>query len=348
MDISCNFDVKQICNSSAMPKVSVIVPVYNVAAYIEKCAESLFSQTLDDMEIIFVDDCSPDDSVKIINNTLKKYEHRIPQTRVLRPEVNGGLAAARRIGLQAATGDYVAHCDGDDWVDPDLYEKMYDEAVSRKADIVMCGEILEFATSQIKKESAVTYRSGRDRVHNWYRDTRSGMFVHDKLIKRSVYTDNNILPWPGLDMWEDNALITRVYYFAGNISSVSGTYYHYNRSNTKSMTAGYGIKQVREMIDVAQKLTEFFESQPDHGQMRLSKLAFQYLAKINLVTDSFERLKEFHTIFPESDEVLPYIPLHSFSTAGKIRFLMVKYHLARLFVVLYKCRTLISRGRNGG
>lgn len=326
-----------------MPKVSVIVPVYNVAAYIERCAESLFAQTLDDMEIIFVDDCSPDNSVEIINRTLKKYERRIPQTRVLRPDANGGIAAARRLGLLNASGDFIAQCDGDDWVDSDLYDKMYDQAIRNGADIAVCGEILEYVSSHIKKDPIVTYKSGRERVQNWYRDTRGGMFTHDKLIKRKIYTDNDILPWPGLDMWDDNSIITRAYYFADKIVPVSGTYYHYNRTNTKSITTGYGIRQVRQMISVAEKLTEFFESQPDHDDMRLTKLSFQYLAKINLVTDSFKRLKEFHTIFPESDEVLPLIPLHSFSTAGKIRFLMVKYHLAPLFVALYKCRKIIHR-----
>lgn len=325
-----------------MPKVSVIVPVFNVAAYIERCAESLFAQTLDDMEIIFVDDCSPDNSVEIINRTLKKYERRIPQTHVLSPAANGGIAAARRMGLLNATGDYVTQCDGDDWVDTDLYEKMYDEAIRSGADIVVCGEIMEYESSHIKKEPVAVYNSGRERVRNWYRDTRGGMFTHDKLIRRTIYTDNGILPWPGLDMWDDNSIITRVYYFADKISSVTGTYYHYNRTNTKSITTGYGIRQVRQMIGVAEKLTEFFESQPDHDDMRLSKLTFQYLAKINLITDSFEQLKEYHRIFPESDEVIPLIPLHSFSTAGKIRFLMVKYHLATLFVALYKCRKMLG------
>ncbi len=331
-----------------MPKVSVIVPVYNVSAYIEKCAESLFAQTLDDMEILFIDDCSPDDSVDIIKRTLGKYPHRAAQTRIIRTTTNGGVAAARREGLLAVTGDFVAQCDGDDWVDTDLYEKMYDEAILRDADIVMSGEILEYATSQIKREPVIEYETGKDRIRNWYRDTRGGMFAHDKLIRSSLYTDNNILPWPGLDMWDDNGMISRVFYYARSISSVTCTYYHYNRANVGSITTGYGIRQVRQMIEVARRLTEFFDSLPDRDDMRLTKLSFQYLAKLNLVTDSYDRLREFHTIFPESDEVLPHIPLHSFSTAGKIRFLMVKYHLARLFVALYKCRNIIGKGRGRG
>ena len=86
------------------PKVTVIVPVYNVATYIEKCAVSLFAQTLDSLEILFVDDCSPDNSIDIIKETLKKYPVRNSLTRIIRMPSNSGLAAVRRQGLIEATG----------------------------------------------------------------------------------------------------------------------------------------------------------------------------------------------------------------------------------------------------
>ena len=81
------------------PKVTVIVPVYNVATYIEKCAVSLFAQTLDSLEILFVDDCSPDNSIDIIKETLKKYPVRNSLTRIIRMPSNSGQAAVRRQGV---------------------------------------------------------------------------------------------------------------------------------------------------------------------------------------------------------------------------------------------------------
>ena len=117
------------------PKVTVVIPVYNVATYIEKCATSLFEQTLDSLEILFVDDCSPDHSVEIIKKTLKKYPERNSLTRIIRMPSNSGLAAVRRQGIIEATGQYIIHCDGDDWVDSDLYEIMYNKAVKDNADV---------------------------------------------------------------------------------------------------------------------------------------------------------------------------------------------------------------------
>lgn len=92
-----------------MSKVSVIVPVYKVEKYIERCARSLFNQTLDDIEYIFVDDCSPDRSIEILNQVIGDYPRRKDQVQIIHHASNQGLALARQTGLKAATGEYIAH-----------------------------------------------------------------------------------------------------------------------------------------------------------------------------------------------------------------------------------------------
>ena len=97
-------------------KVSVIVPIYEVERYIERCARSLFEQTmLSGIEFIFVDDCTPDYSIEILHNTLKEYPEREAQVTILTHSANKGLAAARKTGVRAARGEYISHCDSDDW-----------------------------------------------------------------------------------------------------------------------------------------------------------------------------------------------------------------------------------------
>ena len=122
-----------------MPKVSVIIPVYGVEQYIERCAKSLFEQTLDDIEFLFIDDCTPDSSILILNRVLQDYPHRIPSVRIIRMEKNSGQAAVRSRGMYLSTGDYIIHCDSDDWIDKTMYEQMYSVAVSKKCDCVICG-----------------------------------------------------------------------------------------------------------------------------------------------------------------------------------------------------------------
>ena len=99
-----------------MPKLSVLVPVYNVEAWIDKCARSLFEQTIDDVEYIFVDDCTSDRSIEILTATLAEYPRRIPQVKIIHHDKNRGLVASRNTALRVATGDFIIHCDSDDWV----------------------------------------------------------------------------------------------------------------------------------------------------------------------------------------------------------------------------------------
>ena len=121
-----------------MPKVSIIVPVYGVEKYIERCARSLFDQTLDDIEYLFIDDCTPDKSIEILKNVLEEYPQRKNQVIIHRMEKNSGQAAVRKWGMLNATGDYIIHCDSDDWVEKSIYERLYNESVRKNADIVFC------------------------------------------------------------------------------------------------------------------------------------------------------------------------------------------------------------------
>lgn len=116
-----------------MPKVSVIVPVYNVESYLEKCLESLVNQTLKDIEIIIVNDGSPDNSQKIIDRYTKKYKNIKAYLKE-----NGGLSDARNYGLKKASGKYIAFLDSDDYVTTDMYESMYKKAISGNFDMVVC------------------------------------------------------------------------------------------------------------------------------------------------------------------------------------------------------------------
>ena len=116
-----------------MAKVSVIVPVYNVEKYLEKCLDSLVNQTLKDIEIIIVNDGSPDNSQEIIDKYVKKYSN----IKAYQKE-NGGLSDARNYGIKLATGDYIAFLDSDDYVRTDMYKKMYEKAVGGNFDMVVC------------------------------------------------------------------------------------------------------------------------------------------------------------------------------------------------------------------
>lgn len=322
--------------------VSVIIPVYNVAPYIETCARSIFEQTLDNLEILFINDCTPDNSIDIIKRLLNKYPSRRTSTRIISMASNSGLASVRRRGILEARGEYIIHCDGDDWVDVTLYQQMYEKAIADSSDIVVCDFIYETIKGPILYSQPEISGSSKIALENWYKH-----FFHmscaNKLVRRTLLTDNDLLPWPGLNMWEDNGLMMRTFYHATKVSQIHSSFYHYNRTNESSMSAAYGEKQVNQMIAVAENIEHFFGDKPDRDRFERTITALKFYAKINLITDSFNGLTEFHQIFPGAEKIASKLDKNAFSYKGRIRWRMVRYRLTPLFILLFKISKRIKR-----
>lgn len=130
--------------SDVKPLISVLIPIYKVEAYIEKCVKSLFGQTYENIEYIFVDDCTPDNSIAVLQSVMEKYPCRRNRTRIIRNATNQGIAAVRNILLENATGEYVIFIDSDDWVELSMIENLVNEAQATDADIVCCDLIVEY------------------------------------------------------------------------------------------------------------------------------------------------------------------------------------------------------------
>ena len=317
-----------------MPKISVIVPVYKVEKYIEKCARSLFEQTLDDIEYIFVNDGSLDSSVDVLRRVLGEYPHRRTQTHIYNKE-NGGLASVKRYAIPLATGDYIIFCDSDDWVDNNLYENLYKKAIITGVDIVMCPVIEEWEDHTIIRKLNKTGEDCHKILENWYCNCVQ-MYTVNKLVKRTIYTENNILPFEGINMWEDNGLMLRIFYYADRLAHVDNASYHYFKGNTNALSYSYGRKSVNQMLKCAQLLDEFFKSKPDYMRYKKTADSIKYYARINLITDKLSGLKEYYKTFPETNYIIPYLGRNSFSSKGIIRYRFVRYHFAWLFVLMLK------------
>lgn len=210
-----------------MPKVSVIIPVYGVEKYIERCARSLFEQTLDCIEYIFVDDCSPDKSIEILERIIEEYRPRFAGERkvvqIERMLTNSGQAAVRKHGIQFSTGDYVIHCDSDDWVDTDMYRLMYEEAKHNDADIVMCG--YKVTDGMRIFNECYHQQTNKTKILSSILTMHESWSVWNKMCKRSLY-DNDIV-YPTLAMGEDMVLTTQLVLSAQRIAVVNKALYNY-------------------------------------------------------------------------------------------------------------------------
>lgn len=208
---------------SFMHKLSVIVPIYKVEKYIERCCRSLFGQTLDDIEYVFVDDCSPDRSVDILLKTLEDFPNRIEHVKIIHNRENLGLPQTRRKGINACTGEYIIHCDSDDRVDLTAYEKMYSLAKKNNLDIVSCGCFRV-------EESGLTHKC--DEHHD--RDILKMLLLAKKqgrlwncLVKSSIVKNPDIID-PSTNMAEDLVLVIQYYFYARSFDVLNEPLYYYN------------------------------------------------------------------------------------------------------------------------
>lgn len=229
-----------------MPKVSTIIPVYGVEKYIERCARSLFEQTLDDIEYLFIDDCTPDKSVEILKRVLEEYPHRKSQVVIHRMEQNSGQAKVREWGMQNATGEYVIHCDSDDWVDIHMYEEMYNKAIEEDADVVVCDYVVTNGTSVIKTINACHAKSPRQLIEKclFQRDPWS---ICNKLFKRKAYYN---IEYPKGAMGEDMAITIQLLWNCKTLSYINKPYYQYfynSESITKVCTRDSCISKFNQL-----------------------------------------------------------------------------------------------------
>lgn len=223
-------------------KISVIITIYKCEKYIGKCARSLFEQTLDEIEYIFVNDATPDSSIKILNAIVNDYPKRKPFVKIINIDVNSGVSNARRIGIIQATGEYIIHTDSDDWVDCDIYERLYQKAKETNADIVGCNFRHEFSNMQY--DFCQNYANDMEDNIRHLIDGSIFPSLCTSLTRRSIIENNGITFPIGLNMGEDLYFNLQVYLHAKKIVSIDSAPYHYRHTEDSSC-----IQRTWESVD---------------------------------------------------------------------------------------------------
>lgn len=207
-----------------MPKVSVIVPIYGVERYIERCAISLFEQTLDDIEYIFIDDCSPDRSTAILKQVLSRYPERQNQVIIHSMDKNSGQAKVRAWGISQAHGDYIIHCDSDDWVDVMMYEEMYKKAIEEASDVVICDYQEHNGNEMLHYRRGCSSLDSR-KQHSDMLYLKVAWSLWNKLFKAEMCKQVKFLPLG--NMGEDMLLCLQMMFYSKKISYISKPFYYY-------------------------------------------------------------------------------------------------------------------------
>ena len=220
-----------------MPKVSLIIPVYNVENYIEKCLDSVVNQTLKDMEIIIVNDGATDNSKPKIEKYLKKY----PKIKYLEKE-NGGLSDARNYGMPYAKGEYIAFLDSDDYVEQNMYEEMYSIAKKENADMVDCNFVWEYPNKK-KEDIGEIYTSKKEMIEKGH------VVAWNKLIRREILEEAKIKFPVGL-RYEDMEFFYKLVPYVNKVSFVKKCLVHYvQRENSIANTQDVRTKEIFTILD---------------------------------------------------------------------------------------------------
>lgn len=261
-------------------KVTILVPIYGVEKFIERCAVSLFEQTFESIEYIFVNDCTKDNSIEVLNSVISRYPYRSDSVKVINHTINRGLAAARNTGVENANGDYILHIDSDDYIDFNMVEKMYSKALEDSADIVVCDMILEWEND--KRIVKQNFESKVDLLQQMLQaDTIVGLV--NKLFRRSLYIDNNVMSIEGINLGEDYVTSPRLVYYSNVISKVNIPLYHYIQFNSNSYTKNITEKSIDNIIFVLNYLENFFRDKKALDVVGYSIAKGRYRKKIELL-----------------------------------------------------------------
>ena len=278
-------------------KVSVIAPIYGVEQFVERCVRSLMEQTLREVEYIFVDDASPDRSIEILHRTLADYPERKDQVCILTHEKNKGLPAARNTGLAVAQGEYIFHCDSDDFVEREMLEEMYAKAKETDADIVWSDyyDSYEHNERYLKQPD---YRTPHDALCGMLCG-RKKYNVWNKLVRKSLYADHHIAFPAGYSMGEDMTMI-KLFSHASSVVYLPQAYYPYVKWNVGSMTAKYTQKHLaaleHNVCDIISYLKDNY-----HRPIDIELACFQLEAKwVFLISNQWEDYRRWSAWFPES------------------------------------------------
>lgn len=229
-----------------MVKVSIIVPFYNVEKYIEKCLTSLVNQTLEEIEIILVNDGSKDNSIKVAKDFEQKYPAKIRYYE----KPNGGLGDARNFGIKFAKGEYIAFLDSDDYVEPTMYEEMYEMAIKEKSDMVECDFWWEYPNKK-KEDIGVEYKNQNDML------LKARVVAWNKLIKKEIYEKHPEARFAVGLRYEDVEGFYKILPYINKVSFVRKPFIHYvQRNNSISNTQN---KKNVEMFKVLDNVLNYYK-----------------------------------------------------------------------------------------
>ena len=254
--------------------VSICIPVYNTSAYIIRCAKSLFEQTYENIDYIFVNDCSTDDSMSLLANIMDEYPNRKPHVTIINHSQNRGLSAARNSAISCCSGDFIIHVDSDDYLALDAIDHLMKKQQETGADIVS-GQVVRLFQGKTVMMERPHFCNSDDFIE----DMIVPSFHHTiwgRLIRASIYRKNKIKAKEGVNIGEDLQIMPQLAFYAQKVESIWEVVYYYDCTNEKSYMNQYSqvnLFRLRQDTASMEIVRDFFVGKKD----KFLNLAERYL-----------------------------------------------------------------------
>lgn len=244
-------------------KISIIVPVYNGEKYIRRCIDSILSQTFSDIEILIINDGSTDSSEQIAKEYTQKHDNIL-----LINKKNAGLPQSRKTGVENASGEYIGFVDVDDWIEPDMFNQLYNGCINNDADISCCGFWWDYETSKElsnKSDDSVHLLNGISAFEKLH--TRKSIFQYawNKLYKKELF-EGVVFP-TGNFVGEDYYIVTQLLGKSKKVAWIPNAYYHYIQSKNSMSRGGYTDNYLiayKNYRNISQNLIKQFPAQKSY------------------------------------------------------------------------------------
>lgn len=261
------------------PTISVIVPVYNVEKYLKCCLDSILAQSFRDFELILIDDGSPDRCGEICDEYAKSDERVV----VIHKE-NGGVSDARNVGIERATGEYLAFVDGDDYISPECLSELYAAVVSNECDMAECAiRLVSEGDCSIYDDAArEEIRILKPREHLF---EKGNIYYHLVLYSSSLFSD---IRFPVGKYYEDSAIIYKLIYSSRGIARLGRTLYYYRRRDNSLTTADLSRKKILDSVDIQNERVRFFKENKENDIWQL-ELARNCVAMIEVYRKAYRK-----------------------------------------------------------
>lgn len=314
------------------PKVSVIIPVYRAEPYIEQCARALFDQTLDDMEFIFIDDCGRDRSMEILEEVLAEYPIRRQQTSIIRHQQNRGVSHSRQDGVDSAHGEYIIHCDPDDWMEREMYEKLYNKARDSNADMVLC-DFDEGDSGNFVERIQYIPETKYDILQNIC-TSEFHTSLCNKLISREYIAKTGVRFDERISLWEDMTYLIPLLMGEGKFIKLDAILYHY-RVVADSISHRRTQREIESTLVAADAISTYLSKiQRDREFEKIINL-FKIKAKEAYLKNGNFNPRLWRLTFPDSHKKFFSFPI---SKGRKILYLSCMLHLDFVARLLMKQR----------